>query len=108
MATPTGSTAYNLSVGGPILAPTLECIVLSPIAPHTLTLRPVVVGANSHIEAIVTSRAADFRLSIDGKSVTIPCGMPVRISKAEHSVLTIRKPGENFASPLRNKLLWGH
>lgn len=108
VSTPTGSTAYNLSVGGPILAPTLECIALSPIAPHTLTLRPVVVGANSNVEAVVTSRANDFRLSIDGKSVTIPCGTPLKIHKADYSVLTIRKPGENFASTLRNKLLWGH
>ena len=108
IATPTGSTAYNLSVGGPILAPTLETIVLAPIAPHTLTLRPVVVSGNSEIEAVVSSRAADFRLSIDGKSSSIPCGARVRMKKASHYVLTVRKPGENFASTLRSKLLWGH
>ena len=107
VATPTGSTAYNLSVGGPILAPTLESIILSPIAPHTLTLRPVVVGGNADIEATVTSRATDFRLGIDGKSYSLPCGTPVRIRKASHSVLTVRRPGENFASTLRTKLLWG-
>lgn len=107
VATPTGSTAYNLSVGGPILAPTLESMVLSPIAPHTLTLRPVVVGGDSRIEAIVTSRAPEFRLSIDGRSYPVPCGCPVRISKASHSVLTVRHPGGDFASTLRSKLLWG-
>lgn len=108
VATPTGSTAYNLSVGGPILAPTLDSIVLSPIAPHTMTLRPVVVGGRSEIEACVLSRASDFRLSIDGHSVSLPCGSTVRIRKAPHSVLTVRRSGENFASTLRSKLLWGH
>lgn len=107
VSTPTGSTAYNLSAGGPILAPTMECVVLSPIAPHSLTLRPVVVGADSKLEASVESRAADFRLSIDGRSTSLPCGAKIRIKKARHSVLTIRKPGENFASTLRSKLFWG-
>lgn len=106
ISTPTGSTAYNLSVGGPILAPTLECMVLSPIAPHSLTLRPVVIPGNSYIEAVVASRAPEFRLSIDGRSTSVPCGMPVLIKKASHSVLTIRKPEENFASTLSSKLLW--
>lgn len=108
VATPTGSTAYNLSVGGPILAPTLSNVVLAPIAPHTLTLRPVVIGGDSLIRARVESRAADFRLSIDGRSLTIPCGVPVTIRKAPYSLLTVRRPGENFASTLRGKLLWGH
>lgn len=108
VATPTGSTAYNLSVGGPILAPTLKSIVLSPIAPHSLTLRPIVVSGDSNIEAEVVSRAKDFRLSIDGRSTSIPCGVPVKIRKASHDVLTLRKPDENFASTLQSKLLWGH
>lgn len=108
ISTPTGSTAYNLSVGGPILAPTLRCVTLSPIAPHTLTLRPIVVGSDSSLDATVSSRAQDFRLSIDGRSVSIPCGAIVKVRRADHSVLTIRKPGENFASTLRSKLLWGH
>lgn len=108
VATPTGSTAYNLSVGGPILAPTLPNIVLSPIAPHTLTLRPVVVGADSSLEATVISRAPEFRLIIDGKSHALPCGTSVSIRRASHSVVTVRPPGSNFASTLRSKLLWGH
>lgn len=108
VATPTGSTAYNLSVGGPILAPTLSCVALAPIAPHTLTLRPVVVGAESVIEATVESRIAEFRLSIDGRSTPIPCGSKITIKKAGYNILTIRKPSENFASTLRSKLFWGH
>lgn len=108
MSTPTGSTAYNLSVGGPIIAPTLQCIVLSPIAPHTLTLRPVVVSANSSVIATVSSREPIFRLSVDGKAADVACGSAVKISKAQFEVLTVRRPGENFASTLRSKLLWGH
>lgn len=107
MATPTGSTAYNLSVGGPILVPTLQNIILSPIAPHTLTLRPVAVGADSELKAVVSSRKGEFRLSIDGSSCVIPCGTEVMVRKAPHSVITLRKKGENFASTLRNKLFWG-
>lgn len=107
MATPTGSTAYNLSVGGPILEPTLQNVVLSPIAPHTLTLRPIVVGADSRITAVVTSRKKDFRLSIDGRSVMLPCGEKIIIERAPHSVVTLRKRGENFAHTLRNKFSLG-
>lgn len=108
MATPTGSTAYNLSVGGPILAPTLNNIILAPIAPHTLTLRPVVIGGDSELTATVHSRKGDFRLSIDGRSFTLPCDSTVKVRKASHSVLTLLHPDENFASTLRNKLFWGH
>lgn len=106
-ATPTGSTAYNLSAGGPVVAPTLECVVLSPIAPHSLTQRPIVIGADSTLEVSVESRAPEFRLSIDGRSVSLPCGTKITVKKGPHAVLTVRKPGENFASTLRSKLLWG-
>ena len=107
MSTPTGSTAYNLSVGGPIIEPTLKCIVLSPIAPHTLTLRPLVMSGDSRIVAKVESRAKEFRLSLDGRAYTVPCGMPVTVKSAPHSVLTVRDANENYASTLRSKLLWG-
>ena len=107
MATPTGSTAYNLSVGGPILDPTLNNIILSPVAPHTLTLRPLVLGAESEITATVTSRKGDFRLSIDGRSFVMPCGVEIRVRRAAHTVLALRRRGENFASSLRDKMRWG-
>ena len=108
MVTPTGSTAYNLSVGGPILSPTLNNIILSPIAPHTLTLRPVVVGGEEEIRATVSSRVGEFRLSIDGKSFSVPCGKEITVKRAAHSVLTLRRRDKNFAHPLSVKLLWGH
>lgn len=106
IATPTGSTAYNLSVGGPILQPDLECMVLSPVAPHSLTQRPIVVDGNSRLEMTVTSRATEFRISIDGTSFTLPCGEKVRVEKGDFNVIAVRRPGENFSSTLRDKLHW--
>lgn len=106
-ATPTGSTAYNLSVGGPILAPTLRNIILSPIAPHTLTLRPVVLGGDSRLKAVVTGRSSGYRLSIDGKSFPMNFDSEVYVERADHCVLTLHSAGSNFASTLRGKLLWG-
>lgn len=108
VATPTGSTAYNLSVGGPIVEPSLECMILSPVAPHALTLRPLVANGNSVVRARVAARTAEFRLSIDGRSFPLPADSEVTVKRADHSVFVIRMPGENFASTLRNKLLWGH
>lgn len=107
VSTPTGSTAYNLSAGGPLLHPRLDCIVLSPVAPHSLTLRPMVVGGDSEICAVVSSRATDFRVSVDGCSFIVPCGECIEIRRAPFDILTIRRPGDDFASTLRNKLLWG-
>lgn len=108
VATPTGSTAYNLSVGGPIVDPSMKCMILSPVAPHALTLRPLVADGNAVVKAVVQTRSAEFRLSIDGRSFPLECGTEVEIRKAPYSVYVIRMPGDNFASTLRNKLLWGH
>lgn len=107
VATPTGSTAYNLSVGGPILTPELNNIVLSPIAPHSLTVRPVVIGGESKIDATVSSRTGEFRLSIDGRSYRIPAGVSLSVKRSGRKVLTLHRRGENFAATLRNKLHWG-
>lgn len=107
ISTPTGSTAYNLSAGGPIMQPTLECFTLSPVAPHTLTLRPLVISGESSLLLHVTSRARDFRVSLDGRSFVVPCGSVLAIRKALFSTAVIRRPDDDFASILRNKLLWG-
>ncbi|MCM1377916.1 MAG: NAD(+)/NADH kinase [Clostridium sp.] len=107
VSTPTGSTAYNLSVGGPIIHPSMDCMVLSPVAPHTLTLRPIVIDGDSKVEVVVSSRARDFRVSVDGNSFILRCGEVLRISRAPFVIHTIRRPGDNFASTMRNKLLWG-
>ena len=107
VSTPTGSTAYSMAAGGPIVEPTLQCVVLTPVAPHTLTLRPLVVGSESEILLKVTSRADAFRVSLDGRSIVMPCGTTLRVRRALFSTIVMRRPDDDFASILRNKLLWG-
>lgn len=106
VSTPTGSTAYNLSAGGPVVEPTLSCMVISPIAPHTLTVRPVVVGGDSELQICVDCRSDEFRLSIDGRSHPLEAGEKVRIRKAKFSTLLVHRKDANFANVLRDKLLW--
>lgn len=107
ISTPTGSTAYNLSAGGPILQPTLDAWVLSPIAPHTLTMRPLVVDAHSVVTAVPHSRSGGCLVSIDGCSFSVPSGTRLRITKASSPTLIARRPSADFASTLREKLKWG-
>ena len=114
VAKPTGSTAYNLSVGGPILDPTLRAMVLSPIAPHSLTMRPLVVRGDSEISAAVFSKANNYRVSIDGRQFTMSCctqgktcDPQVKITRADVVVNIMRRPDSHFSEILRNKLLWG-
>ncbi|MCM1153435.1 MAG: NAD(+)/NADH kinase [Muribaculum sp.] len=107
ISTPTGSTAYNLSLGGPIMQPELRNMVLSPIAPHTLTLRPIVIDIRSVVEASVTSLAHSFRVSVDGHSFTLPCGSVLKVKEADFRVTTLRDPSDQFFTTLRRKLLWG-
>lgn len=107
VSTPTGSTAYNLAAGGPIMQPSLRCMAITPIAPHTLTLRPLVVGASCELRAVTTSRASRYRISLDGCSFPLACGTPVDISCAPFGVTVLLRPGADFAAALRHKLLWG-
>jgi NAD+ kinase len=107
VATPTGSTAYTLSVGGPILTPDSENIVISPIAPHNLTVRPVVVPDNHSITLHVEGRGLHYLASIDSKSEPIYFTEYLKIRKAPFKVKTIRLKGHSFFSTLRNKLMWG-
>lgn len=108
ISTPTGSTAYNLSCGGPILEPTLDSIVLSPIAPHSLTFRPLVIDGKSMLEFEVRSRGAECHVGVDGRTFAVPAdGSVLKISKASRRVNVVQPPGVDFASVLRSKLLWG-
>ncbi|MDE6336705.1 MAG: NAD(+)/NADH kinase [Muribaculaceae bacterium] len=106
VSTPTGSTAYNLSAGGPILEPTIDCISLVAVAPHTLTVRPLVVGGDSEIELTIESRTDEFRLSLDGESYPLPAGEKIWIRRADFSTLLVRRKDSNFATILRDKLNW--
>lgn len=107
VATPTGSTAYNLSVGGPILHPVSGCFAISPIAAHSLTMRPLVISDSSTIVITTAGRSQTFRVAIDGYSVSFPIGSRITLKKAEHTVRLLQRNSHNFACALRNKLMWG-
>ncbi|HZL11940.1 MAG TPA: NAD kinase [Prolixibacteraceae bacterium] len=107
IATPTGSTAYSLSVGGPILTPDSENFVISPIAPHNLTVRPLVVPDTQLISLQVEGRGLHFLTSVDSKSEPIYFSVLLKIRKASFKVKTIRLKDHSFFTTLRNKLMWG-
>ena len=107
ISTPTGSTAYNLSIGGPILEPTSNNIVLSPISAHSLTMRPLVLRDDCTIRVTTNSRAQQYLVSIDGRPFTFDIGTSITVRKADFTVKVIQHTGHNFADTLRNKLMWG-
>ncbi len=107
ISTPTGSTAYSLSVGGPIVAPGSKNFVIAPIAPHNLTVRPIVVPDNSIIELKVKSRSENFLAALDFRSEVISTESNLTIKKADFKVKMIKPNNINFYTTLRNKLLWG-
>lgn len=107
ISTPTGSTAYNLSVGGPIVEPTAPVWTLAPIAPHSLTMRPLVVSDNRVISISVDTRSDHYRVSLDGRTVTLPSDERIIIARAPFMTRIIHTRGHNFFETLRNKLLWG-
>jgi NAD+ kinase len=107
VSTPTGSTAYSLSVGGPILTPDSQNFVISPIAPHHLTVRPIVVPDHHSITLMVEGRGLHFLTSVDSQSEAIYFSVLLKIRKASFNVKTIRLKDHSFFSTLRNKLMWG-
>lgn len=107
VATPTGSTAYNLSVGGPIVQPTAPVFVLSPIAAHSLSMRPFVIDDTSVLTLECESRFPKFSLALDGRVTELPQGTRVVLVKAPFVVKAVVLQGHNFAQTLREKLSWG-
>lgn len=107
ISTPTGSTAYSLSVGGPILTPDSNNIVITPIAPHNLTMRPIVVPDHNKITLKVEGRGQQFLTSLDSRSQSVDFPGEINIRKADFHVKTIRLAGHSFFSTLRSKLMWG-
>ncbi len=107
ISTPTGSTGYNLSVGGPIIAPAARNLVIAPIAPHSLNMRPLVISDESRIKVTTRSRADKYLLSVDGKATELPLDACVILRRADHAVNVVVHPGSNFIDGLRAKLLWG-
>lgn len=108
IATPTGSTAYSLSVGGPILTPDSENFVITPLAPHNLTVRPLVVPDKYEIKLKVGGRGTHYLASIDFRSVAVDLNTVVKIKKANFKLKTLQLPEQTFFNTLRNKLMWGY
>ena len=107
VATPTGSTAYSLSIGGSILSPTTPSFILTAIAPHNLTSRPLVVDDNSRISLQITSRSRTYLLSLDGQTQVFDQHTQLEIYKAPFTLKVVRRAGHTFFETLRDKLMWG-
>ena len=107
ISTPTGSTAYSLSCGGPIISPGSNNFVITPVSPHNLNLRPMVVGDQVVIRLRAESRESQFLLTMDSRSITIENNEEILISKADFSIKLIELPDHNFFKTIRNKLFWG-
>jgi len=108
LATATGSTAYSLSAGGPILFPSLDALVATPICPHTMAIRPVVVPADATISVEILSRMDGILVTVDGQSGgRLGGGGKVTVRRSPHPVRLIRMPDQNFFSVLRQKMRWG-
>lgn len=107
LSTPTGSTAYSLSLGGPIVVPGSQNFILTPIAPHSLTVRPIVVPDNNEITIKVEGRTENFLVSADYKSEVVERDTILHIKSANFKVKTIRVENNTFFNNIREKLLWG-
>lgn len=107
VATPTGSTAYNLSVGGPLLDPHVNAIILTPVATHSLNIRPLVVLDDSKIDVKISSRNGNYLLSVDGRSQVLKQDIQLHIERSQRTIKLVRINGQNFMQSLKEKLYWG-
>jgi NAD+ kinase len=107
VSTATGSTAYNLSVGGPILSPEDESIIISPIATHNLTIRPIVLSGEGGIRMVMEGRSPEYLATCDFRSTRLPFHQEINIVKSPVKVKTVMLNGRDFYSTLRSKLMWG-
>ena len=107
ISTPTGSTAYSLSVGGPIIVPQSGILSMTPVAPHSLNIRPIVISDEAEIKLEVQSRSHNFLAAVDGRSEKLSEGVTLTVKKAPHKVRIVKVYGQRFFSTLREKLMWG-
>ncbi|MCF8221571.1 MAG: NAD(+)/NADH kinase [Bacteroidales bacterium] len=107
ISTATGSTAYNMSTGGPILSPADDSIIISPLSPHTLSVRPIVLPGSSRLRLEVEGRSPEFLVTCDFRSVRMPFFRQLEISQTPYTIKTINVKDQDFFSTLRNKLMWG-
>ena len=107
IATPTGSTAYSLSIGGPVIVPHSNTIAITPVAPHSLNIRPIVINDDWEITLDVESRSHNFLVAIDGRSETCREGTRLVIRKADYKIKVVKRPNHIFFHTLRDKMMWG-
>ena len=107
VSTPTGSTAYSLSNGGPIIVPQTRTLCLTPVAPHSLNIRPIVISDSSTVTLEVESRSHNYLVAVDGRSYTMHEGSTVTISKAPFVTRIVKPKGRRYFSSLRDKMMWG-
>ena len=107
VSTPTGSTGYSLSCGGPIMSPLSQTLALTPIAPHNLNARPIIIPDNTEIELSVSGREDFHLLSLDSRIISVKNGNSITIKKANFKIMIAHLVEDNFYKTLRNKLLWG-
>ena len=107
VSTATGSTAYNLSVGGPILSPDDESIIISPIAPHNLTIRPIILSGEGKIRMVIEGRSKEYLTTCDFRSKKMSFTEEIHIVRSPSKIKTVMLSGSDFYSTLRNKLMWG-
>jgi NAD+ kinase len=107
VSTPTGSTAYSLSNGGPIMVPSTDVLCLTPVAPHSLNVRPIVINDNVTVELEVESRSHNFLIAVDGRSEKMQEGTKVTIRKAPFAIRIVKRLGKQYYKNLRDKMGWG-
>ncbi len=107
ISTPTGSTGYSLSCGGPVITPTAQSLVITPIAPHNLNARPLVISDDTVIRIKVSGREDQHMVSLDSRLASIANGKELVIQKADFTIKMIEYASESFLKTIRNKLLWG-
>ncbi len=108
ISSPTGSTGYNLSCGGPILYPSSESFVITPISPHNLNVRPIIVSDKNIISFEIEGRSSSFLATLDSRSESINQNVQLAIRKADFKFNLVRMNDENYLSTLRQKLMWGY
>lgn len=107
ISTPTGSTGYSMSCGGPILTPEVTSLVITPIAPHNLNARPLVIPDNTQIKLKVSGREDNYLVSLDSRIASVPNAAELTIEKTHFQINMVEIPNETFLKTLRNKLMWG-
>ena len=107
IATPTGSTAYNLSIGGPLVVPQNRGMILTPIAPHSLTIRPIIMPYYWKIDLRVSSRYDAYMVSVDGRSISLSTDLSLHIERAPYTVKVVQIGDNSFLKSLKTKLNWG-